>query len=79
MKFLTNYITESRKSQIEKDIETTLNGIVMKTNELPYHKQVEAIERIRKAMQAEKEELSERVVEIDRCLSLVFKKSELGM
>lgn len=65
---ISKWIEKSKLQAIQKDIETSVNGIVSSAARLPYDKQLEAIERMKKQMEERRDSINKEVAEINKTI-----------
>jgi hypothetical protein len=71
MKFINDYIQKFQQQEVERKIEESLTKAVGTVSMLPYAKQAEAIEKIKKGMKSERIALNRQLKELDRCIDLI--------
>ena len=71
MKFISDYIKKAHQQDVERRIEETLSKSTEVILTLPYAKQAEAIERIKKGMLEERKSLNRQLSELNRCIDLI--------
>lgn len=68
MKGIKDWYNKVQQEKERTDIEVSINGILSVSNRLPYHKQVEVVERIKASLKERERELQDEIVEVQTCI-----------